>query len=600
MLTYSIGSTGTNDKHINMKFIKNIALAMIVLAMFGCNDLDEVLPNPNGVDPSLADPVSLYNSVQLGFNGVAASGAVDAFAGGLARMRAEIGGFAYQATHSPQEFSGYWSQVYAGLFPDIDAYIALAEPIGLTTEVASAKIMKAYVYMQLVDLFNDVPTTQAGQGNAEDQNLTPTADAGEDVYNQAIALLDEAIGLLTAEGAPSSFASSAFDNYFGGSAAGWLKFANSLKLRAAVTTRLVNGAGGAGTISSIVDGGDFIAANGDNAEFKYGTSRANPNNRHPYYNDSYEENDGNYQSNWYMWLMAESRDTVVDPRLRYYFYRQSTRVFPNEVEDTPNAFDCIFTAVPDPEFIPEHYEDISEDMPYCLGSYTKSYFGRDHLNGSGLPPDGAIRTIYGLYPGGGEFDTGVGNGDRQNLGVDGALGAGISPVWQASWTHFILAEAVLTMGVSGDAKQLLEDGVRLSIARVTAFESKVDGAEVIATTPSILTVGDTYASGEDIERYVSAVMNEYDEATNDTDRLALIAREYIVALFGAPLEAYNLYRRTCLPANIQPSIDPNSGPFIRSALYPQNHVDLNQNISQKSGGFEEPVFWDTNDASCNY
>ncbi|TXF91550.1 SusD/RagB family nutrient-binding outer membrane lipoprotein [Neolewinella aurantiaca] len=579
-----------------MNLFKKFALAMIVLSVAACTDLDELLENPNGVDPSRADAVSLYNSVQLNFRNVANSQTVYRFTAGLARMNGEIGGFTYQATHGPTEFDGLWNDVYADLFPDIDAFISLAEPIGLDTEVASAKIMKAYSLMLLVDLFNDVPLSEAGLGASPDnQILNPTADSGEEVYNAAIALLDEALALLDGG---SNFASASFDNFYGGSVTGWATLAKTMKVRAAVTTRLVGGAGGAGTINSALAEGDIIDANSENFEFQYGNNRANPDNRHPFYPNAYEASDAQYLSNWYMWLLAESKG-FPDPRTRYYFYRQETDII-GAYEDDPNAFDCIQTMTPDPDFLPAWYEAVSEDMPYCLGSYSQGYFGRDHLNGSGIPPDGQLRTVYGLYPGGGKFDDGITNDDVQNAGVDGAQGAGIAPLWQASFTHFILAEAALTMGTDGDAREFLELGIELSQERVRAFESLVDGSEQVAMAPPVdVFVEDTYPADSTFTQYVDYVLDEYDAASSDEERLGIVAREYLIALYGNGIEAYNLYRRTCLPGQIQPAIDPNPGAFIRSALYPSVHVNLNQNISQKDG-FTEPVFWDTNDASCNY
>ena len=572
-----------------MNLPSKLTLGLCTLLLWcGCTDLDELLINPNGVDPSQADTESLYNAVQLNFNDIQNDPYF--FAAGLARMDAETGGFTYTATHPTTEFDGMWNSIYAVFLPDADNFITIAESQGRDAAAASVKVMKAYVYMQLVDLFGDVPFTEAGQGGAETPILNPQRDQGEDVYAQAIALLDEAIGQL--EGADNF--DLAFDNFFGGNAEAWQRLARTLKLRAAITTRL---AGGGDDIQGIVAEGDIIDANNENWEWTYGTNRNNPNNRHPFYNDSYEAEDGSYQSNWYMWLLAESKG-FADPRTRYYFYRQDLNVFPDAVADDPNAFDCIFTSIPDPDVLPPQYEAVSDDLPYCLGSYAQSYYGRDHLNGSGIPPDGQYRTIFGLYPAGGAYDNATTNDIVSGDGTDGALGAGIEPIWQASFTHFVLAEAALTDNFDGDARQLLADGIQLSIDRVTAFESLVDGNEVIATVPVEVTVEDTYASDTSVMEYIEFVMDEFD-AADDEGQLAIVAREYLIALYGNGLEAYNLYRRTCLPENIQPAIDQNPGPFIRSALYPAVYVTRNQNADQKAS-FTEPVFWDTNDANCNY
>ena len=572
-----------------MNLFKKLGVALFVLSFAACTDLDELLVNPNGVDPGQADAESLYNNIQLGFNGVQRGSY--GFTSGLSRMRAEIGGFTYAATHQPVEFDGLWQSFYSGLLPDAEAFIEIAEPLGLNAAVASVKIMQAYGYMEMVDLFGNIPLTEAGQGGAESPNLNPGRTDAAEVYAYAEGLLDEAITML--DGA-SNF-TVAYDNFYGGNAADWSALARTLKLRASITTRLV---GGASDIGSIVASGDIIDANGENFEFQYGTNRANPNNRHPFYNDSYEADDGTYMSNWYMWLLAESKG-FPDPRTRYYFYRQEADIFPDVVDEDPNAFDCIFTDVPEEDVRPPHYEAISDDMPYCLGSYSMSYFGRDHLNGSGIPPDGLYRTVYGLYPGGGKFDNNVRDGDVQNNGTDGALGGGINPIWQASWTHFILAEAALTGNFAdGDAKELLLDGIDLSFSRVKAFEGLVNGGEVLATTPTTVTVEDTYVADSLYDQYIAYVSDEFD-AADDAGKLGIVAREYMIALWGNGLEAYNLYRRTCLPGEIQPGIDPNAGDFIRSAFYPSVHVNRNINASQKSS-YTEPVFWDTNDASCNY
>ena len=572
-----------------MNLLKKLLLLATVIGLSTCADLDELLINPNGVDPDQADAESLYNSIQLTFNEIQTDPYF--FAAGLVRMDAETGGFVYEQTHSPAEFDGLWVDVYAGFLPDARTFIEQADALGFDGAAASVKVMEAYVYMMMVDLFGDVPRSQAGLGANEDGGLiNPATDPGEEVYAYAVNLLDEAIARFDT----SANFEIAFDNFYDGNVRRWTTLAKTLKLRAAVNTRLVNGGS---DIQALVDSSDLIVANNQNWEWQYGTNRNNPNNRHPFYNDSYEEPDPTYQSTWYMWLMAESKG-FVDPRTRYYFYRQNKSIFPDAVEDDPNAFDCIFTDLPNPDVIPPQYAAIDENMPYCLGSYGQGYYGRDHLNGSGVPPDDLYRTIFGLYPAGGLYDDGITNAERNNDGTSGEEGEGIEPIWQASFTHFVLAEAALTTDFDGDARQLLEDGINLSMERVTAFEGLLTGSTVIATVPTEVTVSDTYVSDSTIQEYIDFVLDEYDGANSDEERLAIVAREYMIALFGNGMEAYNLYRRTCYPANLQPGIDPNYGEFIRSALYPSISVNRNLNIEQKA--LTEPVFWDTNSDGCTY
>ncbi|MEM9983666.1 MAG: SusD/RagB family nutrient-binding outer membrane lipoprotein, partial [Bacteroidota bacterium] len=212
---------------------------------------------------------------------------------------------------------------------------------------------------------------------------------------------------------------------------------------------------------------------------------------------------------------------------------------------------------------------------------------------------GPVRTVYGLYPGGGKFDDNSFD-FTQNLGTDGALGGGIAPYMLASYTHFLLAEATLTTSASGDPKALLLAGVDLSMDKVFGFADLVDGSRVVATDPQTgldITLEDAYITPLDSLKgdYLTALEAEYDAATTDDERLNIIIREYYIAAWGNGVETYNAYRRTGKPTNIQPTLDPGGGDFLRSALYPTDHVTLNSNAEQRDP--TEPVFWDNNDKS---
>jgi hypothetical protein len=101
---------------------------------------------------------------------------------------------------------------------------------------ATAKIMKAFVFQQLVDMFNNIPYTQALQGTGI---INPKYDDAQSVYNAITLQIDSAVTLLQ-EGSAIGTATS--DVMFGGIYFGslyspalqnayWIKFANTLKLR---------------------------------------------------------------------------------------------------------------------------------------------------------------------------------------------------------------------------------------------------------------------------------------------------------------------------------------------------------------------------------
>lgn len=89
----------------------------------------------------------------------------------------------------------------------------------------AAKIMKAYNFQMLVDLFNNVPYTEAFKGTTV---IHPKYDDGKFIYEDLIKQLDTAINMLNRINAEAKATS---DILFDGDNANWKMFANSLKLR---------------------------------------------------------------------------------------------------------------------------------------------------------------------------------------------------------------------------------------------------------------------------------------------------------------------------------------------------------------------------------
>ena len=569
-----------------MKFIYKILLVVLVtsLTLTSCDMFKmDLQDDPNEVTSERASLNDLYNNIQLTFGRQIFEGA-QRVPGRLARMYHAGGSFDYESLTSPTTFNGLWFAAYSTLFPDIDALLVLAEERGLDIHAGSAKIMKAYTLIALVDLFGNVPLSDAGQGT---DVISPSADDGTSVYAAAVVLLDEAIAQMnsTLAAAPTS------DLFYGGSAAKWVTFAKTLKLRVAITTRLTNG-NAANEINSLVNAGDLIDEASEDFQFNYGNQRTNPNSRHPFYQTHYEVGDGVYLSNYYMWkLRADKIDAdgviQIDPRIRFYFRRKVD----DAVNQDQTTFGCNFSAFPDQAFQPPHYAEIDPRLPYCI-AWEDGYTGRDHLNGQGIPPDGPIRTSFGLYPGGGSFDYDQFTDTRQQ-GTTGGLGQGIHPIMMSSFVDFMRAEAALMLGTSDDARALLESGMRKSIAKVFSFASLVPGEmnTLIDSRVGTGPVSEVFVpDADEIDKYIAFVMDQYDNAASQEDKLNVLMTEYYLALWGNGLEAYNMYRRTGKPDNMAPGLDPAYGTFIRTFFYPDVYVNRNANAIQKE--LTVPVFWD--------
>lgn len=562
-----------------MKYLNKMVIVLAILGMSSCDITDlDLLDNPNAVTPEQASINDLFTSIQGSFNGVFTG--MNTFTRQVTRMMAMTPFSVYDYTNAtqPQFYDGIWQNAYAGLFPDVDAAVTIAENVGLDIHAGAAKIMKAYVMVALVDFFGDVPLSESLQGT---DIISPVRDGGASVYSAAESLLDEAIAQLNG----STAAKPTGDVFYAGDPAKWIKAANSIKLKMAINTR------DAGKINALVAGGNLIDEASEDFQANYGVTRANPNSRHPDYNNSYETGDGSYLGNYFMWLlvgdkMDDEGNAVRDPRLRFYFYRQTKDA---TILDQ-NAYACHFTDLPDQSLKPAHYNDVDPNIPYCV--LPDGYLGRDHINGEGIPPDGELRTVFGLYPAGGQFDDDT-YSTTKKAGTTGGLGQGIDPVFLSAFTHFIRAEAALVLGTSDDPRAMLELGIRQSIQKVIGFRSLVSSTmarQITGLDGTTRTVEQIYVpNAEAIDAYVNFVLEKYD-AADDDGKLDVIMKEYMIALWGNGLESYNNYRRTGKPNNMAPTLEPNPGPFIRSAWYPANHVNLNANASQKE--LTQRVFWD--------
>jgi hypothetical protein len=557
-----------------------ITLALVVITMGSCKKtLDELLVNPNIPSIESADAGLFLVESQLAFRNFYS--AASSYGEELTRMIVFYGP-TYRNGYEPESFDGIWITAYTGVFKHVNALIPTASTQNRWVDVGMAKIMKAYTMMTLVDLFGDVPYTEANLGI---ENTNPNLDAGEDVYAEAIALLDEAIVDLGKT--PGAYPGTR-DIFFGASNTTgrdrWKTVAKLLKLRALNTTRLVN-ANAKAEIDALLTDADIVASLGTKAsdfQFNFSRSQANPDSRHPRYASNYQPTSqaADYMGTFLMYAMAEEKGLFnntearndADPRTRYYFYRQRRNF--NDVD--PNTASCAFTN------IPAHYP---AGMPYCLIA-APGFWGRDHGDDSGIPPDGNLRTTVGIYPAGGQFDQNQGTSVALALGGNGA---GIFPIWQRAFTYFLQAEAALTLGTAGNPKELLLTAVRTHLQKVRDFPADIGAASAVTDTAMAISQGD-------IDRYVAKVGVLYDLASNNDERLNVIGKEFWIALWGNGIDALNLYRRTGKPSNIQLARTPDPGTFAYSMWYPSNFVNLNQNADQKPSP-EVKVFWDTNPAN---
>lgn len=160
--------------------------------------------------------------------------------------------FAYNFTNG--DFN-YWDGYYDNL-QDYQFVIENADANNQKYFKGPAKVMKALLAQQLVDMYGNIPLSDALKGV---QSLAPKFDDQKVVYESLIKLLDEALVDIKANAFASAFTSA--DIIFKGNTSKWAKFANSLKMRILMRQARVSGADSyiKGEINKIVsEGSGFI------------------------------------------------------------------------------------------------------------------------------------------------------------------------------------------------------------------------------------------------------------------------------------------------------------------------------------------------------
>jgi len=125
-------------------------------------------------------------------------------------------------------------------------------------QIALATILLQWGYLNVTDIWGDVPYSEALQG---DENFSPAYDPQEEIYRGAVAKLVEA-GDMIEEGTVDG------DLIYNGDMEMWRKFANSLILRAGLRVAKVDPTLGAEWTQLALDRGVFTS-NDENAQLDY-------------------------------------------------------------------------------------------------------------------------------------------------------------------------------------------------------------------------------------------------------------------------------------------------------------------------------------------
>lgn len=206
---------------------------------------------------------------------------------------------------SDGKVSAHWTGFYSGPLQDFQEAITLAEAASRPEAAAMGRIMKAWTFHVMTDLWGDIGYTEALQGRDPDGTNQPAFDQQQAVYAALLAELEDAEADLDAGGVGLDDA----DLLYGGDTERWSRFANSLRLRLAMRLSEVDEPLARQEFTDALAAG-VMTGNADNAVLEYiegGT------NAHPIY--QYELNRDDHSMSK---TLVDTLLSFADPRLPIY------------------------------------------------------------------------------------------------------------------------------------------------------------------------------------------------------------------------------------------------------------------------------------------
>ncbi len=403
-----------------------------------------------------------------------------------------------------------WDPYYVTLMTNADIIIEKATADNNFKYVGIAKILKAYAFSQLVDVFGDVPFSEATKLLTGIRN--PKFDDDAKIYPELFKMIDAGIADLN-NPAINKRNPGTDDVIYGGVISRWVKAANTLKLKLYTQRRKVPSVS-AEVTALLANPANLISSTADNFQIKY---TSNPIDKNPGVFDYAAAQRTQDISPWFYEIMKGYNQDIFtglqDPRIPYYFYNQ-IKLGQTGVNDN-NATE---------------YRD---------GSFVSIYFG------SNGPDVGRTQqttmTLLGLYPVGGKFDAGLGGGPGQTLNAASASGAAPTRLMTYADRLYLEAELINTNVIPGDARAVF-------LAAVTESFKMVDAVVTLTGATGVPVL----AGSVPVTTYIAGVMTKYD-AASVTKRLEMIMTQKWISTFGSAIDSYTDYRRTGFPIMFDPS-----------------------------------------------
>ena len=474
----------------------------------------------------------------------------------------------YSTTANP----GTASPLY-GILQNLEDIIKNGTTDGNMRYVGMAKILKAYSYSVLVDVFGDVPFSEANK--SKEGILYPKFDDDATIYDALFPLIDEGIANLGDAAAANSKVPAGDDLMYAGNVGSWIKAANTLKLKLYTQIRKVKNV--SAEVTALVNSGNLISQTNESFLVPYGPNGATD-DRNPGFYTYYATQRSNHVSPWFYEVLKGYNPNIFtgnpDPRLPYYIY--------NQVNATQASRDGNQTEYRDGPFVSIYFGSVGPD--------------RDRTQQNTI-------SLLGIYPVGGKYD------DGSATIASAASGTGAAPYRLITYADKLYLEAELIQAgvITGDASAKLSFAIAESFKQVDyTITTYVKPAQ---TVPALV-------GAAAVTTYSTNVMNSFAAASAEKKMEIIMTQKWLSSV-GAAVDQYTDIRRTGYPilfdpgnpamapgGRVQPPVngDPvqpaqksvpvqTSRTFALALPWDQTELETNPNAPQQKNPSTYKVFW---------
>ncbi len=396
-----------------------------------------------------------------------------------------------------------------GVMQNLEDIISKATAAGNLRYAGIAKILKAYAYSVAVDVWGDVPYSEANK--LKEGVLYPKFDDDAAIYESLFALINSGIADLNNNSAANTKVPAADDLIYSGNVARWIKAANTIKLKMYTQIRKVKNV--SADVNALISGGNLISQTNESFLIPYGPNGATD-DRNPGFYTYFATQRSNHVSPWFYEIMKGYNPRIFtgnpDPRIKYYIY--------NQVNATQATREGNQTEYRDGPFVSIYFGSVGPD--------------RDRSQQNTI-------SLFGIYPVGGKYDDGSATVATANSGT------GAAPYRLITFADrlYLEAELINTGVITGDAKAKLASAMDESFKQVdyviTNYVKPSQNVPVLFGTAAVA-------------NYTDRVLAEYDAAST-AKKLEIIMTQKWLSSVGSAVDQYTDIRRTGYPVVFDPA-----------------------------------------------